>query len=155
MTDQNQAVESDRGASFKQYLVIQLNEDRFFITLDIVNRIINPLEIFALPDTPDYLLGVANNTGEILPIVDLKRILKLPVLKSAIPGKYLITKYRDMKIGFVVDQVLDAWPVDTSKINTETTRVTESEYISGEYIHENEVIGIIDIARIIDEHKAA
>jgi len=136
------------------FLVVLLNEDKYFVTLALVNKIINPLEIFPLPDTPPYILGVANFTGEIVPIVDLKKVLKIPPSGLAGQKKFLICKYRDLKVGFLVDNVLDAWDVDAGEFQTDTNRVLENDYIQAEYIHKGEVIGVIDVAALITDHQA-
>lgn len=137
------------------YLQAVLNDDKYFISLPLVFRIINPLEIFPLPDTPAFIAGVTNFSGEIIPMVDMKKMLNLPDLKEETGKKFIICKYRDIKVGFLVDTVIDSHRIDPGKIKTDTTRVLENDFISGEYIIEKEVIGIIDIAKFIDTHKAA
>ncbi len=139
----------------EHYLQAVLNDDKYFISLSLIFRIINPLEIFPLPDTPVFIAGVTNFSGEIIPMVDPKKMLNLPDLGEAAGKKFIICKYLDMKVGFIVDCVIDSQRIDTHKIKTDTTRVLENDFISGEYIYEDEVIGIIDIVKFIDTHKAA
>jgi len=139
--------------ALNQYLVVVLHGERYFISLLLINRLINPLPVFPLPDSPDFIMGVANHSGEILPIVDLCRILKIPQTVEADGRKIIICKYHDIKVGFMVERVLDVWEIDEEKIKTDTAKVLENDYFKGEYIHERDVIAVIDMARLIAEHK--
>lgn len=137
------------------YLLVVLDDDKYFIALPLVFRIINPLEIYPLPDTLPFIAGVTNFSGEIIPMVDLKKMLHLPGTGKDTGKKFIICKYLDMKVGFIVDSVIDSLRVDTAKIKIDTTRVLENDFISGEFIYHKEVIGVIDIAKFIDTHKAS
>lgn len=145
----------ENGDHLDHYLQAVLNEDKYFLALPLIFRIINPLEIFPLPDTPAFIVGVTNFSGEIIPMVDMKKMLNLPDLVENTGKKFILCKYEDMKVGFIVDNVIDSHRIDTVKIKTDTTRVLENDFISGEYIYKKEVIGIIDIVKFIDTHKAA
>ncbi len=136
------------------YLLIVLNDENYLIPLSLVTKIINPLEIFPLPDTLDFISGVSNFSGEILPVVNLKKALSLPAHTPAPGEKFIICKYQDMKVGFIIDAVIDSREIDSSKIKIDTTRVLENDFISGEYIYGKEVIAVIDIIKFIDTHKA-
>ena len=137
------------------YLLIVLDEDKYFIALPHVFRIINPLDIYPLPDTLPFIAGVTNFSGEIIPMVNVKKMLQLPATGKETGNKFIICKYMDMKVGFIVDSVIDSIQVDSTEIKTDTTRVLENDFISGEFIYHKEVIGIIDIAKFIDTHKAS
>ena len=45
------------------------------------------------------------------------------------------------------------WLIDKEKIKVDTVKVIENEFVSGEYIHEGEVIGIIDVLNIVTTYK--
>ncbi|MCP4217892.1 MAG: hypothetical protein GY765_24835 [bacterium] len=137
------------------YLLIRMNDERYFVELPLVSKIINPLDIFPLPDTLDFIAGVSNFSGEIVPMVDLKKVLKLPDTGPSPGRRFIICRYRDIKVGFIIDHVVDSWEIDTTQIKTDTTRVLENEFISGEYIRDKDVIGVIDIVKFIDNNKAA
>lgn len=152
---ENRSTPEEQEEQTAHYLVILLNNDHYFISLPIVTKIIKPLEIFPLPDTLDFISGVANFSGEIVPMVDLKKALKLPDLGKNADRKFIICKYRDIKVGFIIDAVIDSWEIDENKIKTDTTRVLENDFIRGEYIHEKDVIAVVDIVKFIETHKAA
>jgi chemotaxis signal transduction protein len=153
--DEIKSAEAPANPTLSPYLIVQLNEDRYLISMEIVNRIIKPLEIFPMPDTPEFVLGVANCSGEVLPVVDLKKALHIPDLHGDGGRKFVICRYRQMKVGFVVDEVIDAWEIERDQIQADTTKVRECEFITGEIARGQEVLALIDIAKLIAAHQAA
>lgn len=136
------------------YLVVALGEETFVISLPFVVKIINPVEIFSLPDTQDYLLGIINHSGEIIPLVDLRRVLKLPAGGDSERRKYLICRHLEQKVAFTVDGVVDTWDLPPGTFAADTTRAMENDFIAGEGLVKGRPIALIDIAAVITAHQA-
>ena len=56
-----------------KYLSFQLSKEEYGIAILKVREIIGMVAVTALPRTPDYVLGVVNLRGRIIPVVDLRR----------------------------------------------------------------------------------
>ena len=56
-----------------QIVVFTLDEQRYGIPLGVVERVVRMVEITHLPAAPDFIQGVINVQGKILPVVDLRR----------------------------------------------------------------------------------
>lgn len=145
----NSIVESQQD----HYLIILLNGEKYFIPLIHVSRIIKEKEIFPLPETYDFIEGVFNFFGEILPAIDIKKVLKITELAFKEERKFIICKVQGLKVCFIIDEVEAELIIDREKIKTDTVKVIENDFISGEYIYEDEVIGIIDILNIVNTYK--
>jgi purine-binding chemotaxis protein CheW len=65
-----------------QYLTFALSNDFFAIPIEHVLEVLEVEKITRVPRSIDYLLGVINVRGSIIPIVDLRRKLKLPPLEK-------------------------------------------------------------------------
>ena len=136
------------------FLIFVLNDEKYCISVPHINKIINPLEIFPLPDTADFVEGLINLSGEIIPVVDLKKVINLPDMKLETNKKFILCKYQDFKVAFAVDLVVDIIEINPKEIDKNTTKVLENDFISGECILKKEAIGIIDIKRIFEIHKS-
>lgn len=143
---------SNTDSNKEHHLVILLNGEKYFIPLVLVTRIIKEKEIFPMPETYDFIEGVFNFFGEIVPVVNMKKILKLSELEFQ-EKKFIICKILGINLCFVIDDVEAEWEIDTEKIKIDTVKVIENEFISGEYIHEGEVIGIIDVLNIVSTYR--
>ncbi len=69
-----------------------------------------------LPQSPDYLLGVINLRGAVLPIMDLAGRLGLPATVPSVRSVIIVVQVVDRVIGLLVDAVSDILSVDQSQI---------------------------------------
>ena len=154
LSDNNGGMHKSNTESDKDhYLVILLNGEKYFIPLILISRIIKEKEVFPLPETYDFIEGVFNFFGEIVPVVNMKKILKISELEFKEEKKFIICKVLGLKICFIIDDVEAEWIIDQDKIKTDTVKVIENEFILGEYIHEGGVIGVIDVLNIVSTYK--
>lgn len=61
-----------------QIVVFTLDEQRYGIPLTVVERVVRMVEITHLPAAPEYIRGVINVQGEIMPVLDLRSRFGLP-----------------------------------------------------------------------------
>lgn len=84
-----------------QYLTFSLNEETFGVDVLQVREVMDFTSVTKVPRSPDYMLGVINLRGSVVPVVDLKK-------KFAMPGKEIS---RDscivvLEIGLADEQIL-------------------------------------------------
>ncbi len=63
-----------------QYVVFTLDEQRYVLHLSAVKRIIRVVEITPLPKAPDIVLDVVNVEGQIIPVVNIRKRFRLPLI---------------------------------------------------------------------------
>jgi purine-binding chemotaxis protein CheW len=132
----------------------------FGVDILMVQEIIRESPITGIPDAPDFIEGVINLRGNIVPIIDLHKRLNLPVAgqDSETPSWTLILDVGGRTTGFIVDQVTRVIMVPNSAIQPPpemVTSVLKSQYISGICKLGEQVMAILDFNRIlvIDEFK--
>lgn len=69
-----------------------------------------------LPDSPEYVQGVINLRGSVLPIVDLARRLDMPATDPSERHVIIISQIRDQVVGLLVDAVSDILTVSNDVI---------------------------------------
>jgi len=60
-----------------QIVIFTLNEQRYGIPLGVVERVVRMVEITRLPSGPEFIQGVINVQGEIMPVLNLRRRFNL------------------------------------------------------------------------------
>ena len=136
------------------YLMIILNKEKHLIKINNISRIVKFKQIYPLPDTDKHILGVANISGEIIPILNLHLILNIPNKNEInINSKIVITKHKDFVVGFLVDDVIDMIELSKEDLKQDTTKTLENEFIKGEFIYLTDVVAEIDIQKIIMNFK--
>lgn len=92
------------GTNELEIVTFTVGENLFCINVLKVKEIIHPLEVTTVPDSNPAIEGVSQVRGEIMPVVNLARVMKLPEIEPE-NTKFIITELNQMKIVFRVDEV--------------------------------------------------
>jgi purine-binding chemotaxis protein CheW len=97
-----------------------LGNEEFAIQVLRVREIMGMQEITAVPQTPDYVKGVLNLRGKVIPVVDLRLKFGLPELeytqRTSIIVAQIESKIRKLLIGIVVDGVSEVLTLQAADI---------------------------------------
>ncbi len=88
-----------------RYLCFTLGEQSFAVPITVVREIVEMQEITAVPHMPDYLRGVVNLRGQIIPIIDLRLRLGLEFREYDRRTCIVIVAHEDKQVGLVVDRM--------------------------------------------------
>ncbi|EHM4271297.1 chemotaxis protein CheV [Listeria monocytogenes] len=92
------------GTNELEIVTFTVGENLFCINVLKVKEIIHPLEVTPVPDSNPAIEGVSQVRGEIMPVVNLASVMKLPEIEPE-NTKFIITELNQMKIVFRVDEV--------------------------------------------------
>lgn len=95
---------SDSGEGGAHFVVFHLAEGKFAFRLDDVGEIVRVPNLARMPLAPRSLLGLANLHSVVLPIVDLRRLLRLPEAPLDDAMRVIVIG-RGAPVGFVVDRI--------------------------------------------------
>lgn len=110
-----------------------LGNERYALEVNLVQETY-PLEDFSkLPCTPSFILGIMNLRGQILTIIDLKKLLQLPDLSVSYPKKIIILSIGDIDAGIVVDEIFGLKWINPTELqqNLPTLSGARIEYLLG------------------------
>jgi purine-binding chemotaxis protein CheW len=85
-------------------VLFSIDKQRFALSLDLVERVVNMVEIHPLPQVPDYIAGTINFKGELLPAINLRKIFLLPDREAELSDQLIIVETSKMKIALWVDK---------------------------------------------------
>jgi len=154
------APKTDSEEDAVQMVGFGIVDELFGVDILSVQEIIKDVTITPIPDSPDFIEGVVNLRGNIIPIIDLGKRLKLPKQKTRGQGKVwiLILNIGGRVTGFVVDFVTRVVKVPANSIKPPPEMVVsglKSDYIRGVCKQEQKLMAILDFNKIllIDEFK--
>ena len=75
-----------------QIIMFALDQQRYGIPLDMVERVVRMVEITQLPTSPAFIHGVINVQGKILPVLDLRQRLGLPGRRVELSDQLIIIR---------------------------------------------------------------
>lgn len=111
------AVDDILEDSADQYVTFNVTDQCFGIEMILVKEIIRVPETVKVPLTPDALVGLANLRGAVLPILDLRSLLQLPVTEYGDATRVIVVDV-GRTVGLIVDCVSQVLNVDKDDIES-------------------------------------
>ena len=151
MRNQSQEKKEER-----QILIFQVLNDELGLDISCVREVLRQQEIYRLPKTPDFVEGVINLRGHIVPLIDLRK--RLRYMPAGEPGKrIIICKVNKLIVGLRVDSLKEiiALPEKNIKPTPELAAMQmEAGVTSGLAEIGERIIPILDLAQIVTKKEA-
>jgi len=155
-TQRDDFSEEDR---LMQLVGFNIGTELFGVSILMVQEIIRSAPITTVPNSPDFIEGIINLRGNIVPVIDLRKRLNIyredmDYEKSWI----LILNVNDRVTGFIVDFVTKVLKIDENTVEPPPDIVVaglESQYIRGVCKLDENLLILLDFNRIlrVDEFK--
>lgn len=129
-----------------------LSGEEYGVDVRLVQEIIRVTAITPVPRAPDFIKGVINLRGRIIPVVDLKRKLNLgDVEERARQSRIVVVKVRDRLVGLLVDGASQVLKVPVSIIEPAPEEVVEidANYIRGVAKMDQRLIILMDLPKVL------
>lgn len=107
MSDTGESVQADDAVDSQKYLIFMTDKLKLGVVAEYVVEILTNQPITYLPMLPDYVRGIINMRGQMIPIVDLRVRLNLPAPEDNL---VVVINLGDVQLGILadaVDQMLD------------------------------------------------
>lgn len=124
---------SENSEETVEVTVFRLANERYGIETFYIEEVHILRDYTMIPCTPDYVLGIMNVRGEIISVIDLRKVFDLPVKEVNPLNKVLIIKDKEMKFGIlteVIEGVKRIWK-ERLQANLPTLTNIRSEYLKG------------------------
>jgi purine-binding chemotaxis protein CheW len=145
--------DSSEATTTQQLVGFVIGNEMFGVDILTVQEIIRHTTVTAIPDSPDFLEGVINLRGNIIPVIDLRKRLKLvqpDQLKA--DGWIVILTVEGRVTGFVVDRVTKVLNVPLNSIKPPPDIVVaglKSQYIQGVCKLDRRLLILLNFSRIL------
>jgi len=93
-----------------------VGEEEYAIPILSIQEIIKPIDYTRVPSTPEYVLGVFNLRGSVVPLIDLRNKFSLPSKSADNDTRYIVMKDEENVAGFVIDKLTEAIRMKKSMI---------------------------------------
>jgi len=116
-----------------QLVIFRLGNELFGVNITNVESIIKMQPITRLPNTPDYIEGITNLRGKILPVIDLSKRLGMAYREATKDSRIMVAALTDVQVGMIVDAVSEVYTVSEDVIEPTPAIVTsvDSAMITG------------------------
>jgi purine-binding chemotaxis protein CheW len=134
-----------------KYLTFFLRGEEYGLEILKVQEIIGMMEITPVPRTPDFIRGVINLRGKVIPIIDLRLKFAMEAVGQTEQTCIIVVQARGLQMGIVVDKVSEVLDIATEDIEDAPSfgADVESDYILGIGKSEGRVKLLLDIDRVL------
>ncbi len=137
-----------------QYIVIRLGQEQYGIDIRYIDNIVRMQHITRVPKLAEYLKGVINLRGEVIPIMSLRLKMGLPADEESKAARIIIVKLEQYgTIGMIVDEVREVVTLD---IDTQVEKIAydkedKNNFIQGVGKYEGGLISLLDLNAVAQE----
>lgn len=145
--------------SGKKFLSFILDSETYCLEIIRVKELLGLTSITAIPQTPDFIKGVINLRGQIIPIIDLRLKFGLPFLKYDKRTSVIVIELdfdgELILMGIVVDSITEVIGVEDENIKKipYINAKIKSDFIKGVANTEDGIIILLDISKVLSEDE--
>lgn len=144
-----------------KYLTFVLATEEYAVDILRVQEIKGWTKVTQIPNTPDYICGVVNLRGTIVPIIDLRLRFNLAHMEYGTTTVIVVVKvlsgHKERIMGVVVDAVSDVYDVEEEAIKPapEFGSVISTEFIRGLITVDEKMVIVLDIDGLLNSAELA
>ena len=145
------ATDQDAGERGGKFLTFFLAGEEYGLEILKVHEIIKMMPVTSVPRTPEFIKGVINLRGKIIPIVDLRLKLEMEAKEQTDETCTIVVQAGDLQIGTIVDKVSEVLDIADGDIDDAPSfgGNVRSDYILGIGKSEGRVKLLLDIDKVL------
>lgn len=146
----------ESGTEELEIIEFQLQNNIFGIDVVKVKEIIQPLPVTFIPHAHPYMEGIVQLRGEVLPVIDLAKVLNLGHSDDSSNEKLIVCEFGQVKVIFHVHEVSQIHRISKEQVETPSDMYANGvQKIIGIIKKENDMILMLNFESIIAELNPA
>lgn len=139
------------GEELIQIVSFRIANEEFGIDIIRVQEIIRMVDITRVPNTPDYVIGVINLRGKVIPIIDMRRRLNLVEAPYTKETRIVVIEEEGKVVGFIVDSVSEVLRISNSITEPPPPMVSgiSSDFISSIAKLDGRLLILLDLEKVL------
>lgn len=137
----------------EQVAVFRIGDEDFGLHIDRVVEILKSQKIYSLPELPEFLSGVINVRGEVIPLLDLR--LRFGVQTPTKKGRVITVRSEGGKIGILVDEIDEIISLNPEDITAPPSifRGVKTEYLTGLGKKGDRIIILLNLDKLLTSEE--
>jgi len=134
-----------------KYLTFVLLEEEYGLEILKVREIIGMMDITAVPRTPDFVRGVVNLRGKVIPVIDLRSKFGMQTAEATDETCIIVVDVGNVEMGIIVDKVSEVLNVPSEDIEPppQFGVSVDTDFILGMGKTNNRVTILLDISKVL------
>jgi len=138
-----------------QCVTFTLEDETYGIDVMQVKEVLREIEVAPVPGAPHYVIGIINLRGNVVSIIDARKLLGLPPMESSDLTRIIVIEVKHHIVGFLVDSVAEVVDIKTDEIETAPNVGTDetSSYIDGVVSRGEELLILVDLNKLLSAEE--
>ncbi len=145
-----------------KYMTFKLAAEEYGLEILKVRDVIGLMEITRVPRTSEFIRGVINLRGKLIPVVDLRLKFGMEMTELGEQTVIIVVQFsigeRELTMGILVDEVQEVLDISSDRIEPPPdfgSSKVDTQFILGVGKSEHRVIFLLDIGRVLDSGEAS
>jgi purine-binding chemotaxis protein CheW len=151
----NESVTDKFVRKVAQFVTFRVDGQAYAFRIDQIREIVILNQVTRIPQVPDYVEGVANLRGSIIPIINLRTLFGLPTKSLDSDTRTIVVHVGEKLVGCQVDSVTQVVRIDHDSIRPAPDTVTGNGagYIAGFARVQEQLVVLLDINQLLDPQR--
>ena len=152
MEDKHKSVMASRASDeILQLVSFNIGTEEFGVDILKVQEINRMVDITKVPRSPDFVEGIINLRGKVIPIIDIRKRFNMELAEHDKNTRIVVVDIDGQVMGMVVDSVSEVLRIPASTIEPppEVVSSIDSDYIRGVAKLEDRLLIYLDLSRIL------
>jgi purine-binding chemotaxis protein CheW len=147
----NQEEDTQKG----KFLTFTLGNEAYGLEIKYVTEIIGVQEITEVPELPEYIRGIINLRGKIIPVMDVRLRFRKPFREYNDRTCIVVVDIKDISVGLIVDTVSEVMTIQDQDVvpPPDLNKGSNNKYIKGIGKVGNEVKLILDCSKLLNDDE--
>lgn len=127
----------------------------YAIQLSFVKEIIRCVALRRVPELPDFVAGVMNLRGQVIPVIDFQRRAGMGTTDLSLHTRFMILRIKALLIGVIVDEVREVVTVQDKDVsqNIHADVVVDPKYISGSFVLGDRMVIVVNAQKLFTANE--
>jgi purine-binding chemotaxis protein CheW len=150
-----EAVATKKDVTEGKYLTFVSGKEEYGIAILQVREIIGVMAITTVPQTPDYMKGVINLRGKVIPVIDLRLKFSMPEEEYTQETCVIVVEVTNTQIGIIVDSVSEVVDIGSEEIEEtpDFGQGIDTAFIMGLGKVKEKIIILLDIEMVLSSEE--
>ncbi len=138
-----------------QLVSFKIGNEEFGVDILKVQEINRMLTITKVPNAPDFVEGVVNLRGKIIPVVNLRKRLNMPTIENDAKTRIIVVEIQENTVGFIVDEVKEVLRIPKSITEPAPSMIAgiKTEYITAVGKLDDRLLILLDLEKILSAEE--
>lgn len=149
--DLSQSLETTAKKDVQRVLVFSLGQENYAIDVAEAREVFRPERITRVPNTPDFITGLANLRGQLIPLIDIRHLIGLPTNEMSKETRAIMTDIRTAPVGVIVDRIKETREIAKEEIQPPlaTIKGKLADFTKGEIRLATGILTLLDLNRVL------